>query len=113
MTHFLVHFLAGFVFFFLIESRSANKRLRSTFHLRKTTPPLVSTPRISTSRPNCHSCLFFQPHFENGETVHALGKCTLFGEMGVFEYATHSRANTFQCGPNGQLYQKEPTLFFQ
>jgi len=104
--HILVHILL--LFGFGVPSLLP-KRLRTTYSFKKLVPPIEIDHDDKTSavgRP-CHTCLFFQPHFEHGQTVPSLGKCILFGDTENHEYAIHCRSNIYQCGPDGFCHQPQ------
>jgi hypothetical protein len=116
MSHILLHtFATVIVILFAVGSSGFTpKRLRTTYSLQKQPHNYDddNDDDNDESRP-CHSCLFFEPHFENGRTVPSLGKCILFGNMETHEYAVHCRSNVFQCGPDAFCYQKKKQTYLQ
>jgi hypothetical protein len=63
--------------------------------------------------PPCDLCTHYMPHLVSGEAKSHLGRCLLFGDKQVSEYAVHCRRNAHQCGPHGTCFQQNDYLFLQ
>ena len=111
--HYLVHTIVLMIL--LLASGFTPKKFRTTYSLKNPPPPPSMDPPFEDDDESrkCHSCLFFEPHFENGRTVPSLGKCVLFGDMEMHEYAVHCRSNVFQCGPDAFCYVKKRQTYLQ